>query len=85
MSQQLINHSPDLKRLRDEGYEIEVRGGYLLIHHIPFVDQNRQIKYGVLEALTVGITEHFYGKSEAILINFLEVLVYDADERVQLI
>ncbi|ASO06890.1 ThiF family adenylyltransferase [Arenibacter algicola] len=48
MSQQLINHSPDLKRLRDEGYEIEVRGGYLLIHHIPFVDQNRQIKYGVL-------------------------------------
>lgn len=48
MSQQLINHSPDLKRLRDEGYEIEVRGGYLLIHHIPFVDQNREIQYGVL-------------------------------------
>lgn len=48
MSQQLINHSPDLKRLRDEGYEIEVCGGYLLIHHIPFVDQNRQIQYGVL-------------------------------------
>jgi hypothetical protein len=48
MSQQLINHSPDLKRLRDEGYEIEVLGGYLLIHHIPFVDQNRQIQYGVL-------------------------------------
>lgn len=48
MSQQLINHSPDLKRLRDEGYEIEVRGGYLLIHHIPFVDQNKQIQYGVL-------------------------------------
>ncbi|MCW2462605.1 ThiF family adenylyltransferase [Elizabethkingia anophelis] len=48
MLQQLINHSPDLKRLRDEGYEIEVRGGYLLIHHIPFVDQNKQIQYGVL-------------------------------------
>ncbi|MHA3788272.1 ThiF family adenylyltransferase [Flavobacterium hauense] len=48
MSLQLINHSPDLKRLRDEGYEIEVRGGYLLIHHIPFVDQNKQIQYGVL-------------------------------------
>jgi len=48
MSQQLINLSPDLKRLRDEGYEIEVRGGYLLIHHIPFVDQNRQIQFGVL-------------------------------------
>lgn len=48
MSQQLINHSSDLKRLRDEGYEIEVRGGYLLIHHVPFVDQNRQIQYGIL-------------------------------------
>ena len=48
MSQQLINHSPDLKRLRDEGYEIEIRGGYLLIHHIPYVDQNKQIQLGVL-------------------------------------
>lgn len=48
MSQQLINHSPDLKSLRDEGYEIEVYGGYLLIHHIPYVDQNRQIQYGTL-------------------------------------
>ncbi len=48
MSQQLINHSPDLKRLRDEGYEIEVRGGYLLIHHVPFVDRNKQIQYGIL-------------------------------------
>ena len=37
MSQQLINHSPDLKQLRDEGYHIVVYGGYLLIHHIPYV------------------------------------------------
>lgn len=48
MSQQLINHSPDLKRLRDEGYEIEVSGGYLLIHHIPYVDHNKDIQYGTL-------------------------------------
>jgi len=46
MSQQLINLSPDLKRLRDEGYEIEVRGGYLLIHHIPYVNQNKEVKFG---------------------------------------
>src|SRR5690606_19473836 len=46
MSQQLINLSPDLKRLRDEGYEIEVHGGYLLIHHIPYVSQNREVKFG---------------------------------------
>lgn len=48
MSQQLINHSPDLKRLRDEGYEIEVHGGYLSIHHVPYVNQDKLIQYGTL-------------------------------------
>lgn len=48
MSQQLISHSPDLKRLRDEGFEIEIRGGYLLAHHIPYVNKLREIKYGIL-------------------------------------
>jgi molybdopterin/thiamine biosynthesis adenylyltransferase len=48
MSQQLINHSPDLKRLRDEGYEVEVRGGYLLIHHVPYLNQNKEIVFGTL-------------------------------------
>ncbi len=48
MSQQLINHSPDLKQLRDEGYSIAVCGGYLLIHHIPYVNSNKEIKLGTL-------------------------------------
>jgi hypothetical protein len=48
MSQQLINHSQDLKRLRDEGYEIEVRGGHLLVHHIPYVRSDKTIQYGIL-------------------------------------
>lgn len=48
MSQQLINRNPDLKRLRDEGYEVEVRGGYLLVHHVPYVNQSKQIQYGSL-------------------------------------
>ena len=48
MSQQLINHSQDLKRLRDEGYEIEVRGGHLFVHHIPYVESNKTIQYGIL-------------------------------------
>lgn len=48
MLQQLINHSPDLKRLRDEGYEVEVRGGYLLVHHIPYVNQNKIVRFGTL-------------------------------------
>lgn len=48
MLQQLINHSPDLKRLQDEGYELEVIGGYLLVHHIPYVTHLREVKYGIL-------------------------------------
>jgi hypothetical protein len=48
MSQLLISHSPDLKRLRDEGYEVEVREGYLLIHNVPYVNSSREIVRGTL-------------------------------------
>ena len=48
MSQQLINHSPDLKRLRNDGYEVEVRGGHLLVHHIPYLGSDKGIQYGTL-------------------------------------
>ncbi len=48
MSLQLISHSPDLKQLRDEGFEIEVKGGYLLIHQIPYVNHIKEIKRGIL-------------------------------------
>ena len=48
MLHQLISHSPDLKQLRDEGYELELKGGYLFIHHIPYVNSNREIKFGSL-------------------------------------
>jgi hypothetical protein len=48
MLQQQINRSPDLKRLRDEGFEIEVKGGYLIVHHIPYVNNNREVKFGKL-------------------------------------
>ena len=48
MSQRLINRSKDLLRLRNEGYEIEIRSGYVLIHHVPYVDGRKEIKFGVL-------------------------------------
>ena len=48
MSQQLINRSADLKQLRDEGYEVEVRGNYLLVHSVPYVNAQRQIAFGTL-------------------------------------
>lgn len=48
MSNKLVNRNPDLKRLRDEGYEIEVRGGHLIAHHIPYVNSTREVKIGKL-------------------------------------
>jgi hypothetical protein len=48
MSQQLISRSPDLKQLGDEGYDIEVRSAHLLIKTVPYVNSNKEIKYGTL-------------------------------------
>ena len=48
MSQELINHSEDLKLLRDEGYEIEISNGHLLIHNVPYVNNEKQVKFGIL-------------------------------------
>ncbi|MFZ2411152.1 MAG: ThiF family adenylyltransferase, partial [Candidatus Methanoperedens sp.] len=48
MSHRLISHSSDLKRLRDEGYEIEVKNAHLLVHSIPYVNSKREILRGTL-------------------------------------
>lgn len=48
MSQRLIDHNADLKRLRDEGYAVEVRRGYVLIHNIPYVNSSKEVRLGTL-------------------------------------
>ncbi len=48
MSHKLINRSPDLKKLRDEGYELETRGAHGLVDHVPYVTASKEIKYGTL-------------------------------------
>lgn len=48
MSQRLISRSPDLKRLRDEGYEIAVRGSHLLVGHVPYRNAESVVAYGTL-------------------------------------
>ena len=55
MLQKLISHSPDLQRLEAEGYHLEVTGAYLLVHHIPYVNSSKQVKYGmIVTALTLA-------------------------------
>jgi hypothetical protein len=48
MQHQLISHSPDLKQIRDEGYEIQINGGYICIHHIPYLNSKKEVQYGSL-------------------------------------
>jgi uncharacterized protein DUF6791/ThiF family protein len=48
MSRQLISHSVDLRRLRDEGYDVEIKSGHLLINSVPYVNSNKEIKFGIL-------------------------------------
>lgn len=49
MSHKLINLNQDLKRLRDEGYDIEVSNGYLIVRCIPYVNSKQEVlKNGIL-------------------------------------
>lgn len=48
MSSSLVSRSPDLLRLRDEGYDLEIRSNYLLVHHVPYVTADRTVAYGTL-------------------------------------
>lgn len=44
----LIDHSPDLKRLRDEGYEIKMQEAYLIVSGVPYFNSKLEICYGTL-------------------------------------
>lgn len=48
MSERLIGRSADLKRLRDEGYEVEVRHGFLVVHSVPYVNAQKQVVLGTI-------------------------------------
>jgi hypothetical protein len=48
MSARLIARSPDLKRLQDEGYEIEVRSGFLIVRSVPYVTSGRTVACGTV-------------------------------------
>jgi hypothetical protein len=43
-----IDHSSDLKRLRDEGYTVYIKGGILFVEDIPYVNSKCEIAIGTL-------------------------------------
>src|SRR5438874_679271 len=49
MSHKLIDLNADLRRLRDEGYNVDIHGANLVVRDVPYVNGGRQVKYdGVL-------------------------------------
>jgi hypothetical protein len=56
MSSPLVSRSPDLQRLHQEGYDIEIRSGYLLVKHVPFATSAGEVAFGtfISELSTTG-------------------------------
>ena len=48
MSQKPISRSADLMRLRNEGYDLEIRSDHLLVKDVPYVTADRIVKRGIL-------------------------------------
>ena len=48
MSQRPTSLSPDLGRLIDDGYDVEIVGGYLVLRDVPYVDRHRRVRRGSL-------------------------------------
>jgi hypothetical protein len=47
---QLLSHNEDLRRLVDEGYAAAIDSGYLVVRDIPYLDEQRQLKWGAFVA-----------------------------------
>lgn len=48
MLEALINHSQDLQQLQARDFALEVCDGWLIVHHIPYLNSLKQIKDGTL-------------------------------------
>ena len=55
MSHRLISRSRDLTRLRDDGYDLRIADGHLVVRHVPYLDRGGRVQYGALVcALTLS-------------------------------
>lgn len=48
MSRSPLGRSADLKRLRDEGYEVRVQSEHLVVSHVPYVNSRREVRFASL-------------------------------------
>lgn len=69
MSLQVINHSSDIKKLRDYGYEVEVIGNYLLMYSVPYLNAKKEVVKGTLVS-NVSIANNQVAKPNTHVIHF---------------
>ena len=48
MSLAPFSRNADLKRLRDEGYFVQIRGGFLVMREVPYVNAHLEVRTGML-------------------------------------
>jgi tRNA A37 threonylcarbamoyladenosine dehydratase len=48
MSQQLISRNADLQKLRNEGFDIQVKNNYLVVRSVPYVNSRKEVVRGTL-------------------------------------
>lgn len=71
MSRQLINRNPELQRLINEGYDIEIRSGHLLVHSVPYVTSNKQVARGVIVSELTMVTPDVLGQPNTHQVHFI--------------
>lgn len=54
MSQRLIGLNPDLEKLRNEGYDLAIRGGYLVIKDVPYVTSGGIARGALISTLNLS-------------------------------
>jgi molybdopterin/thiamine biosynthesis adenylyltransferase len=48
MSHKLVDLNDDLRRLRDEGYKVDIDAGHLVVRDVPYVNAAREVRRGSL-------------------------------------
>lgn len=71
MSRLLISRNPQLQRLIDDGYDIEIRSGHLLVHSVPYVTSNKQIARGVIVSEMSMATPDVLGRPSTHQVHFI--------------
>jgi hypothetical protein len=69
MSQTPVNPSPDVLRLINEGYEVEIRSAYLLISHVPYVNSVGAVCFGTLVS-TLTLNGNVITKPDTHVVHF---------------